>query len=150
MRKISYLLVAFLLAGIVSCEEVEDLNKDKFTFKVNGEEIDYSDRAEYGILENLNAKIIRGRKNDSILLMITVPEFQEQRYVSEVDEVSFIYTTEDGTYSSEYENSNYDVEVRIDDYEEETRIEGTFSGTVYEIVGSDSIEIKDGEFRVNQ
>jgi len=147
MRKISYLLVIFFMAGIVSCEEVEDLNKDKFTFKADGEEVDYSDRAQYGELEESGDKIIRGRNTDSTGLMVTVPEFRENRYVSSAHDVEITYNTGDNTYSSVYGDSS--VEVIIDSYEDGTRIEGTFSGTIYTATGSESVEIKNGEFRVN-
>jgi hypothetical protein len=147
MRKLSYLLVIFLVAGIVSCEEVENLNKDKFTFKADGEEIDYSDRAEYGTLENSGDKIIRGRNTDSTGLMITVPEFSETRYTSSMDNVQITYNGGTNTYSSVFGESS--IEVRIDSYEEGSRIEGTFSGTIYTATENESIEIKNGEFRVN-
>jgi len=147
MRKLSYLLVIFLVAGIVSCEEVENLNKDKFTFKADGEEIDYSDRAEYGTLENSGDKIIRGRNTDSTGLMITVPEFSETRYTSSTDGVEITYNGGSNAYSSVFGESS--IEVTIDSYEDGSRIEGTFSGTIYTATESESIEIKNGEFRVN-
>lgn len=150
MKKIGYLLVIFLMAGIISCEEIEDLNKDKFIFEANGEEIDYSDKSEFGTLENSTTKVIRGRKNDSVIFAILVPEFQEERFVSDVDDVSLIYLTEDDSYSSNQDSTKYNVEVTIDNYEEGTRIEGTFSGTIASFSKSDSIEIENGEFRINQ
>jgi len=147
MRKIGYLLVIFLLAGIVSCEEVENLNKDKFTFTANGESVDYSDYAEFGTSEKDN-NIIRGKNTDSTGLIITVPEFRETRYVSDVHEVVITDNTGSDVYSSILDAAS--IEVRIDSYEEGSRIEGTFSGTIYTVAEDDSLEIKDGKFRINK
>ena len=147
MRKLSYFLAVVLLFGFASCEEVENLNKDKFTFTLDGESIDYSGKADYGTLEESGEKIIRGRETDSLGLVIYVPEFRETRYTSEAHDVSILYTVEDNVYICG--ESAGSMEVDIDSYEEGKRIEGTFSGTLVELIGEGSIEIKDGEFRVN-
>jgi len=147
MKKLSFFLVVLLFVGFTSCDEVENLNKDKFTFTMDGESFDYSDKADYGTLELTGAKIIRGRKTDSLGLIIYVPEFKETRYTSATDDVSITYNTENNVYM--LTDSIGSMEVDIDSYEKGKRIEGTFSATLVKLVGEGSIEIKDGEFRVN-
>jgi hypothetical protein len=157
MRKLSYLIV-FALLGItlafISCEDEEVNKPNKFTFKIDGEQKDWSSTAN---VDNsvIGSDITAYEGNDTIKIFLnknSTGVYTDENEENNIMTSDIKFIEDKVEYNTIYSHEGYEIE--ITKFEDEASvIEGNFSGTcaTWGVINErDSVVITKGEFYIEK